>query len=154
MTKSIPVFAFVFAAFAATSGRGRLPSLAPAAERDDARAPATLVALRTLLYCVSQAFGDISVKVAVAVGEPDSPARLARSGAEDEVEPLWLTGVGESPSGFFGYVAETPVRLAWLRRGQRIHFDVADVLDWIVTGAARSEGGRDRFAEPPELASS
>jgi len=140
MVKPIPVFAFVFAAYAATH--------APATrERDDRgdnpdsnpgkAAPAPGPAWRSLL----RQGADVRVKVGVAENGGQGAARpVARIGAPgDEIEEIWLGQIAETAYGFTGVVAESGA--ARVTSGQRMRFARIHVLGWTM-GVKSTEPAR------------
>ncbi len=113
MAKPIPVFAFVFAAFAATSTRAQSsrPSsenLTPSAPRGDTF-PGLLETWRLLWRR--------RLGVSALVG-------VVGDGRDRAAEALWLSDVRENGESMIGAAAESP------RAGERIDFVLADVLDW------------------------
>ena len=132
MTKPIPVFAFIFAAYAATS-QGELARIPdrrrtkPDAESERERASVAF----TSAWMLRPSAEGYLVKVAL-IGCVAAPGfRLAaRSDALGATEDVWLGAISENLLGFVGVgVAglETP---AGQFVGKTIPFTRADVRDW------------------------
>ena len=125
MARPIPVFAFAFAAFAATSTKltEKISSERAGREGDD---------LFVLMWRQSaRANAELRVKVGVS-DEGGASFRLCdrTSAKSSEVQSMWLTQITETARGFSGTVAldfERPKR--WLQ-GQRIGFQVEQILGW------------------------
>jgi uncharacterized protein YegJ (DUF2314 family) len=126
MVKPIPVFAFVFAAFAATSAGGAMDICAPAEDEPpegrDAR-DLFLTTWRTL----SRHGASLRVRVGVVV-EESAELRLATRG--HDAEELWLDEITETGRGFTGIPVAASERLAHIRPGQTIGFELRHILGW------------------------
>ena len=128
MAKQIPVFSFVFAAFAATSiksqaARQIAESIGPG------EASAALLETWRLLWRRQL---EVSARVSAA--------------GDSAAEAPWLSAVGETRDGLFGLVCEG--QAAPEPMGKRVRFDLEDVLDWRIVAPqsvgeklSRSVGG-------------
>ena len=135
MARPIPVFAFAFAAFAATSTKLTEKVSSECAGRDGDE-------LFLLMWRQSaRANAELRVKVGVS-DEGGAPFRLCdRASAQSaDVQWVWLAQIAETARGFSGAVStdsERPKR--WLQ-GQRIGFQVRQILGWTlgVNASARA----------------
>jgi len=124
MAKPIPVFAFAYAAYAATSERSAGEFRADPPEEQDAD---------TIFLAVCRApfraGAVLTVKLGLLVDESGRAVGLLdRHGADaGEVEDLWLGQIVEGRGGFSGVVRATPERRVG---GQRISFELRHVLGW------------------------
>jgi len=125
MVKPIPVFAFVFAAYAATHAPRR-DFRDQSNDRQPKAPPPASPAWRTL----ARQGADVWVKVGIADdGGRGAGRRVARLGeCGDDVEEIWLGRIVETAHGFSGSVAQSAV--AHVRIGQRLRFARIHVLGW------------------------
>jgi uncharacterized protein YegJ (DUF2314 family) len=122
MARPIPVFAFAFAAFAATSTKEKVNSESVGHDGDE-------FFLKTW-RASKRANAELRVKVGVL--DEGAAFRLCDriSGQSPEAQWIWLAQIAETARGFSGAVAadsERPKR--WLQ-GQRIGFEVRQILGW------------------------
>jgi hypothetical protein len=119
------VFAFAFAAFAATSERA-LKGM-PTRERDDHDTDDLFL---TICRAPTRAGANFLVKLGLAVDENGLASGLCdRASAPTAiVEHLWLGQIEEGRSGFSGVVRPTPERR--IGAGQRVSFELRHVLGW------------------------
>ena len=147
MARPIPVFAFVFAAFAATSVGGQpIDAFAPAQseppESRDAR-DLFLTTWRTL----SRHGANLRVRVGVVVEEEIAAPRLAARG--HDVEELWLGEIAETRRGFIGVTVTASERLRHIRPGQQISFELGHILGWTLdVEAAANAPARPKRESP------
>jgi uncharacterized protein YegJ (DUF2314 family) len=125
MARPIPVFAFAFAAFAATSIKAA----------DDVRAETARFDRDELFLKMWRAStrADAKVRVRVGVlGVAGAPFRLCDRGStqEGEADWLWLAQISETTRGFSGLVASEAERPKHSATGQRIRFEMRNILGW------------------------
>lgn len=140
MVKPIPLFAFVFAAYAATSiapvpisARGR-KKIGVARDKVAKMSPASSVApiWRTLI----ERSADICVKVGVVGGAGAKRLELAIAGGpQDGVEEIWLSKIAETARGFTGAVSLSAG--SRIKLGKKVAFESDHVLDWTLRLSAR-----------------
>jgi uncharacterized protein YegJ (DUF2314 family) len=125
VAKPIPVFAFAFAAFAATSERA-LNEL-PTRERDDHDTDDLFL---TICRAPARARANFLVKLGLVVDENGRASGLCDRASAPAVivEHLWLSQIEEGRSGFSGVVRTTPERR--VDAGQRVSFELRHVLGW------------------------
>ena len=132
MARPIPLFAFAFAAYAATS---------PAAEAEDRFASSEDASSgvadgRDLFLATWRMLeprrANVRVKVCVLAKEGSRGPRLrARAdGRAKEVEELWLDEIVETDSGFCGVARKTPERLRHIEPGRKICFELRHIQGW------------------------
>jgi hypothetical protein len=131
MVKSIPIFEFAFAAYAATSNRSDANSSGPS------RPPF----IET--WNAVGARGDLLVKVELrddkrGAATAFGPQRPAPAGSLREV---WLGDIQETARGFSGAVRMSQERLTHVRVGQRVRFDPTHILDWTISYDPSAELG-------------
>lgn len=126
MVKSIPVFAFVFAAFAATSAAAGEPAgeCTPAENEPRGGRDARDLFLTTWRM-LSRHGAGLRVKVGVGVGGTHAEPRRGR-----EVEEVWLGEIAETARGFSGVTVKAPEGLRHVRPGQTIGFELRHILGW------------------------
>ncbi len=124
MAKPIPVFAFAYAAFAATSDRMASEHRADPSEEQDAEA-----IFLTICRAPFRKGATLSVKLGLLVDDSGHAAGLLdrNSACTGEVEDLWLGQIVEGRGGFSGVARATPERRIG---GQRISFELRHVLSW------------------------
>jgi hypothetical protein len=134
MARPIPVFAFAFAAFAATSTKLTEKVSSDFAGRDGNDL--------FLMMWRQSARANAELRVKVGVSDEGAAFRLCdrASSQSAEVQWVWLAQITESVRGFSGAVSmdsERPKR--WLQ-GQRIGFQVRQILGWTlgVNASARA----------------
>jgi uncharacterized protein YegJ (DUF2314 family) len=144
MARPIPLFAFAFAAYAATS---------PAAEAADRFASSEdaspgVADGRDLFLATWRMLeprrANVRVKVCVLAKEGSGEPRLSAraSGRAEEVEELWLDEIVETNSGFCGVARMTPERLRHIEPGRKISFELRHIQGWTLdVDAAASETG-------------
>jgi uncharacterized protein YegJ (DUF2314 family) len=128
MAKPIPVFAFVFAAFAATSVEGQSTEAFAAAESEalaDRDAQDLFVATWRRL---SRQGANFRVRVGVVAGVGGAQPTL--SVRSHNVEEIWLGEIAQTERGFSGVPVATPERLRHARRGQPIGFEPRHIRGW------------------------
>jgi hypothetical protein len=125
MAKPIPVFAFAFAAFAATLSRR------PRASSEEADGADPIDLFMTIWRMPSCDRANITVKVGILGADGGDPPRLFDRGSPrpHKVEDLWLHAITETALGFSGIVRSAPQRLK-IRRGQKIDFALKHILGW------------------------
>jgi uncharacterized protein YegJ (DUF2314 family) len=141
MAKPIPVFAFVFAAFAATSVEGRPSDAFAAAESEpQASGEAQDLFLTTWRRLSRQ---GANLRVRVAVGEGAAPPTRAERG--HDIEDLWLCEISQTGRGFSGVPVSTPDTLRHVAAGQPIGFELSHIRGWTLDfedkSTARGERG-------------
>jgi hypothetical protein len=138
MAKPIPVFAFIFAAYAATSKAGAAPALGEQMAQRPSCKDLELCAARARAKAFALAWVRrpdpecylVKVRLAgcaCAPGLRPAGREDGRDGATDEV---WLGAISETLHGFAGVVdAESgPCSKMWA--GETVIFDEADIVDW------------------------
>jgi hypothetical protein len=128
MGRPIPVFAFVFAAFAVTSAEGQpIEAFAPADGEPAASRDAQDLFLTTWRK-LSRQGAKLRVRVRVVVGKGGAKPTLAARGPD--VEELWLGEIAETRRGFSGVPVGTPERLPHGRPEQPIGFELRHIRGW------------------------
>ena len=135
MARPIPVFAFAFAAFAATSIKAAddVSSETARFDRDDL----------FLKMWRASARADARVRVRVGVlGQAGAAFQLCDRGSkqEGEAEWLWLAQISETTRGFSGQVASEAERPKHSATGQRIRFEMRNILGWTLGINAEARG--------------
>jgi uncharacterized protein YegJ (DUF2314 family) len=128
MSKPIPVFAFVFAAFAATSVEGRSLETFAAADSEPRAARDMQDLFLTTWRRLSRQGANLRVRVGLVVGEGDAPPMLAARG--HDAQELWLGEIAQAGRGFKGVPVATPERLQHVRPGQAISFELRHIRGW------------------------
>jgi hypothetical protein len=127
MTKSIPVFAFAFAAYYTSVRQVRRT---PEAERGFSPREPFIETWRTLT-------GDGALLVKIGVRDDESSAAVGARGrqrpAPPAVKEIWLGAIAETTRGFSGAVCMSQEPLRHVRMGQRIRFDPTCILDWTIS---------------------
>ncbi len=121
MTGPIPVFSFVFAAYAATSREG-----APTASAVVDLSPRT--PFRTACRLQLARGGAFFAKVGF-LSQPGGK-RLAVGARGETGEEIWLSGIVESGLGFLGAPVQVRGRSQATAAGQPVRFYLINVLDW------------------------
>jgi hypothetical protein len=134
MVKPIPVFAFVFAAYAATHESARRDLGDPRDNRDAAQGnpPAANSKVLTGLSwrMLARQGADVWVKVGVVENGRRATRQLVAAPVEpgENVEEIWLGQIVETTHGFSGVVTES--RLSRTEIGERMRFARIHVLGW------------------------
>lgn len=125
MAKPIPVFAFAFAAYAATSAR--MPSEFRGSAGEDRDADELFL---SICRAPGRASANFMVKLGLVVDENGRASCLCdrRSAGAGVVEDLWLSQIQDGCDGFSGVVRATPERR--IGAVQRISFELRHVLGW------------------------
>ncbi len=142
MAGPIPVFAFAFAAFAATSAKASNESsfLDPECANPDEL---------FLEMWRATASADADFRVKIGVFDEDGPtSRLCdRARAHSTlIEELWLDRIAHNSRGFSGVIGTPRERPTSLRQGRRIGFEPRHILGWTLGVNAdkpRNGFGRD-----------
>ena len=117
MAKPIPVFSFVFAAYAATCARAA--PYRPPAPKDILQPSDPFIKAWRLR---SAAGDNLCVRVALP-----GPAGRGPSAPEDGV---WLDHIRETPAGFVGVAMAGTTGPGPIKSGQRLRFLQMNVLEW------------------------
>ena len=123
MAKAIPVFKFVFAAYAASCA---------GAARECREVKARRSGRQTGFvqnWSVLSSDGGLTVKIGVRDSEPCQPVAEPRGLAGDYCE-VWLGEIRETAHAFSGVVRRAEPALRHIRPGQIISFDPTHILDW------------------------
>lgn len=125
MAKQIPVFAFAFAAFAATCAREPFEFRARAPDEQDADD-----LFLSLCRTPARASANFMVRLGLVVDEGGRAAGLCDrvTAATAEIEDLWLSQIVEGRHGLSGVVRTTHERR--LGAGLRVSFELRHVLGW------------------------
>ena len=146
MPKPIPVFQFVFAAYAATcAGRASQPPLwrrAPRLGSDASVADSPRDAVPAYRNLPSIDPRELIVKISVVDEYFASAAHALSLGAPvaDNVEDLWLGEIEETPAGYSGVVLVDPARLLRVRTGDSVAFGPMHILDWKYAEGSQTRG--------------
>ena len=126
MAKPIPVFAFAFAAFAATWSRTSNDFRLEDSESADANE-----LFLKIWRAAARADGNFMVRIGV-VDEGAPTSRLCDRDAADcaNCGELWLGNIAETPSAFSGVVRIGPERAQLMRSGERVSFELRHILGW------------------------
>jgi uncharacterized protein YegJ (DUF2314 family) len=125
MTKPIPVFTFVFAAYAATvaaHGSASRPALIKSLQKNDP----FLDAWRAK----SARGGVLWAKVGLLSGVREGALRLATINSTEVFEEFWLDDIAWTRLGFIGAAVDDPELPLLIKPGQRMRFHRINVLDW------------------------
>jgi hypothetical protein len=129
MAGPIPVFSFVFAAYAATSDEASRAAnscvVVPLNPRDPFRA---------VWRTQSARGGAVFAKIRIARGSGLRDPHLAAGAAGEGNEEFWVGGIVESGLGFVGARVATADCPKDLSIGQRVRFHALNVLDWRIDG--------------------
>ena len=126
MAGPIPVFSFVFAAYAATSGGPSRAANSCAVTPLNPRTP-----FRTVWRTQSSRGGAMFAKIGII---KRSGLRDPHSAAGEEREEFWVGGIVESGLGFVGARVANPLRPREFSTGKQVRFHVINVLDWRIGG--------------------
>lgn len=127
MAGPIPVFSFVFAAYAATSG-----GKARKAESGASTALAPDAPFRTAWRTKSTLGGALFAKIRVLKGSGPIDLQLAVKSSGETGDGIWVGGIVESGLGFVGAPVEDLGNTCQVAAGRQIRFHVINVLDWRV----------------------
>ncbi len=125
MAGPIPVFSFVFAAYAATSGGSVRAAISGEVIPWNPRAP-----FRTVWRTQSARGNAVFAKVGLIKGSGGRDPQLAVNGACEAREEFWVGGIVESGLGFVGSPVATRSRPPETAAGLQVRFHVINVLDW------------------------
>ncbi len=145
MARPTPVFAFAFAAFAATCSKGSIDS-----RLEDSESPDASDLFLKIWRAAAPADGDFRVKIGV-VDEAGRKSRLCDREAADLTPhgELWLGNIAETPRNFCGIVANMPDLPRLVRRGERISFELRHILGWTLgVNATKIATSELNFASP------
>ena len=124
MAKPIPVFSFVFAAYAATSGTEFASRPAPFPEAKPCDIFLTAWRKRA-------AHGEpLIAKVGLLKGATSDDLHFAARGSRDACDELWLDQIVETRLGFLGAIVDRNGLPRRVKPGQRLRFHQIHVLDW------------------------
>lgn len=129
MTEPIPVFSFVFAAYAATCGGVASKAGACAIAPLSARAPFRVIWRKQLARG-----GAVFAKVGLIEGSGPQGLQLSVGATGEARQEFWVGGIVESGLGFVGAAVDARHRPAGTAPGRRVHFHVINVLDWRIGG--------------------
>jgi hypothetical protein len=134
MGRPIPVFAFVFAAFAATSAEGQpADAFAPAESELTASRDGQDLFLATW-RSLSRHGAKLQVRVGVVIGEGGAKSTLATrepgAARDPAVEEFWLGEITETGRAFRGVPVETSERPRLLWPRQPIGFELRHIRGW------------------------
>jgi uncharacterized protein YegJ (DUF2314 family) len=127
MVKPIPVFAFVFAAFSATSAGGPIDVVAPA-EDEPAEGREARDLFLTTWRMLSRHSASLRVRVGVEFDAGSAEPRLALRG--QDAEEIWLGEISETGRGFTGIATTASKGASHIRPGQAIGFELRHILGW------------------------
>jgi len=125
MTKPIPVFSFVFAAYAATvsvPGSASRPSSIKPLQKADPFLDAS--------RAKSARRGVLLAKVGLLTGAAEGDLRFAARNSSEMFEEFWLDEIVETRLGFIGAAVDGPTLPLLIKPGQRMRFHRINVLDW------------------------
>ena len=128
MAKPIPVFTFVFAAYAATSAEGQRPDAFAAAKSEPTADREEQELFFTTWRRLSRRGANLRVRVGVVVGESGARPTLAERGPD--VEEIWLGEIAQTGRGFSGVPVATPERLRRVGPGEPIGFELRHIRGW------------------------
>lgn len=140
MAKPIPVFSFVFAAYAATSGAEFVSR--PAPFREAQPCDTFLTAWRKRAPHGEPLF----TKVGLLKGATSDDLRFAARGSRDACDELWLDQIIETRLGFLGAVVERKDLPVHVKPGRRVRFHQIHVLDWRLGDIALTGTSSQPFA--------
>ena len=143
MVKPIPVFAFVFAAFAATSAGGPI-DVCTAAEGEPPEGRDARDLFLATWRMLSRHNATLRVRVGVVVNEENTEPRLAERG--HDLEELWLGEIAETGRGFTGAPVAMSEGLRRIVPGRTIGFELRHIRGWTlhVDGSPNETGRADR----------
>ena len=127
MAGPIPVFSFVFAAYAATSGGAGSVANAGVGEPLHPRTP-----FRTAWQARAARGGDLFAKIAVVRSTGPHDLQLAVAASGERGEEFWVGGIVESGLGFLGEPVKTGDRPPEIATGRQVRFHMINVLDWCI----------------------
>jgi len=140
MARPIPVFSFVFAAYAATStaaGLSRRGSPFREAQPNDP--------FMSVWRARSARRGALFAKIGLLNGAKADNPRFAVQNSSDAYKDIWLGDIVETRLGFIGVPMPGQILPARLQAGQRLRFHGINVLDW-----RTGDGERERQFSPRE----
>jgi hypothetical protein len=141
MAKPIPVFTFVFAAYAATCTNAAVASRR-LATRSTQSADPFLEARRAR----SRRAGILSAKVGLLNGSTPGQMRFALRSSDEVFVELWLDAISETRLGFVGAAQDGPNLPPAIKPGQLLRFHRINVLDWRLGEPAPSGSLQREFA--------
>ena len=144
MGRPIPVFAFVFAAFAVTSAEGQPGDAFTSAEGEATASYEAQDLFLTTWRRLSRQSAKLRVRVGVLIGENGAQPTLAPRG--HDVEELWLAEIAQTGRGFSGVPVAASDRLRGVRLGQPICFELRHIRGWtldVESVEAPARGGRE-----------
>jgi uncharacterized protein YegJ (DUF2314 family) len=160
MPRQIPVFSFVFAAFAATCPSfAEGPKAAPVRDRQCAPkkvadlTDAKAARFRDAWRSSTSDRKRFVVRLRMSEANVASGYRLLRSDekALSSEEVVWLYDIAETSEGFLGIVRDAPERFQQLAPGQMIAFAQPEISDWKYLGAFEAATPLLDFLRPQAL---
>ena len=125
MAGPIPVFTFVFAAYAATCEPAPRSAKGCAPDRVSPGAP-----FRAAWRARGALKGAMFAKIALAKNAKPDNLHLAVGISGDTDEAFWVRAIAEFGLGFVGAPVDEGARPRLLAPGQQIRFHAINVLDW------------------------
>jgi hypothetical protein len=143
-TKPIPVFSFVFAAYAATVGSSRSSSPLSSTQASQ-RGDRFLNAWRMR----STSGGVLLAKVGLLTGASGEDPRLAACNSSEAFEEFWLDNIAETHLGFIGAAVAASALPLGIKPGRRMRFHRINVLDWRLEDGPKARPTRRRERRTP-----
>jgi hypothetical protein len=138
MAKPIPVFAFIFAAYAATSKSGAAPPLdeqkAPGPSLKDFEPGAARASAKAFAFAWVRRPDPESYLVKVRLAGCACPPGLRPAGREEwrdgATDEVWLRAISETLHGFAGVVDAESGLCSKFWVGETVIFKEANIVDW------------------------